>query len=176
MNALFVITALVAIFSALMVITRRNAVHALLFLVVHFFSVAVLFYLAGAPFVAVMEIIIYAGAIVTLFVFVVMMLSLPSPSGRKERLWMKPSVWLVPLILVLVLLGELLIVIFSYPLPVTAAAFIGPSAVGYVLITEYMLAVELTAMLLMGGIIGAYHLGRRSKKPIHRYLEKEEEL
>lgn len=175
MNVMFIISTCVAVLSALMVLTRKNAVHALLYLVVFFFSVAILFYLAGAPFVAAMEIIIYAGAIVTLFVFVVMMLNLPSTAGGAEKSWMKPSSWMLPVALTLVLLAEFLMVVLEPPLSYGKATFIGPRAVGHALITQYMLAVELTGMLLMAGIIGAYHLGKRKKKIVHRYLQKNSE-
>lgn len=76
MNILFLIAAAVAIIATIMTVTRRNAIHALLYLIVSFLSVAVIFYLAGAPYAAALEIIVYAGAIVILFVFVVMMLNI----------------------------------------------------------------------------------------------------
>ena len=75
MDAVFYIAAAVAILATIMVITRLNAVHALLYLIVSLLSVAVVFYTLGAPFIAALEVIIYAGAIMVLFVFVVMMLS-----------------------------------------------------------------------------------------------------
>jgi NADH-quinone oxidoreductase subunit J len=172
MNVFFLITAATAIASSILALTRRNAVHALLFLVVFFFSVALIFYISGAPFVAVMEIIIYAGAIVTLFVFVVMMLNL-QPSGReKTGRRLKPSSWLLPVIMILVLQIEFMFILLQPSAAPDGMAFIGPRQVGLTLITEYILAVELTGMLLMAGIIGAYHLGKRKKKVVHRYLEK----
>ena len=175
MEALFTISTITAIFSTIMVITRKNAVHALLYLVVSFFAVAMLFYLGGAPFVAVMEVIIYAGAIVTLFIFVVMMFNIGKPLTRREKGWLKTSVWLPPLILSVIILGGFVIVLFNPPVSFTRLLFIGPREVGYKLITRYMPAIELTGMLLMTGIIGAYHLGRKKKKTLHRYLEKTNE-
>ena len=75
MNTMLYISGFVAIISTLMVITRKNAVHALLYLIVSLLSVALVFFVLGAPFVAALEVIIYAGAIMVLFVFVIMMLN-----------------------------------------------------------------------------------------------------
>ena len=77
-----------AIISTVLTITRLGAVHALLYLIVSLLAVAVVFYTMGAPLVAALEVIIYAGAIMVLFVFVVMMLNLGSARpSRKERQW-----------------------------------------------------------------------------------------
>ena len=83
MDAVFYLAAVIAILATVMVITRLNAVHALLYLIVSLLSVAVVFYTLGAPFIAALEVIIYAGAIMVLFVFVVMMLNL----GKKRLQW-----------------------------------------------------------------------------------------
>ncbi len=171
MDILFIISACVAIFSALMVITRKNAVHALLYMVVSFFAVALIFYLAGAPFVAVMEVIIYAGAIVTLFVFVVMMLNMGTPLSGNQKTWKSLSVWLGPVILVILLQTEFLVVIIHPSYSVNHLIVIEPHEVALAMMTKYMLAIELTGMLLLAGIIGAFHLGRRKRGITHRYLE-----
>ena len=73
---LFYLTALIALASTGLALTRANATHALIYLIISLLSVAVLFFLIGAPFAAALEVIIYAGAIMVLFVFVVMMLNL----------------------------------------------------------------------------------------------------
>ena len=85
MAALFYIAALVGVVSTGMVITRLNAVHALLYLIVSLLAVALIFFLLGAPFVAALEVIIYAGAIMVLFLFVVMMLNQGPPAVVQER-------------------------------------------------------------------------------------------
>ena len=72
----FYIAAAIAILSTIMVITRYNMIHALLYLVVSFLAVAIVFYVLGAPFIAALEVIVYAGAIVVLIIFVIMMLNL----------------------------------------------------------------------------------------------------
>ena len=98
-NAILYIAAVVAVISTLMVITGRNAVHALLYLIVSLLSVALIFFILGAPFVAALEVIIYAGAIMVLFVFVIMMLNLGPESTETERQWLTPGIWVGPAIL-----------------------------------------------------------------------------
>ena len=89
----FYIAAAVAILATVMVITRQNAVHALLYLIVSLLAVAVVFYALGAPFVAALEVIIYAGAIMVLFLFVVMMLNIGDQATEMETTWLNPVVW-----------------------------------------------------------------------------------
>ena len=161
MNALFYIAALVAVLATGLVITRANAVHALLYLIVSLFAVALIFFTLGAPFVAALEVIVYAGAILVLFVFAVMILGLGPEAIMQERQWMNPSIWIGPAILSLILVGALIYVIASGAHP--ASGEIGPHAVGMALFGPYALAVELGSMLLLAGLIGACHLGR--KKP-----------
>src|SRR6185437_8931441 len=109
----FYLAAVIAIISTVMTITRSHAVHALLYLVVSLLAVGVIFYVLGAPFAAALEIIIYAGAIMVLFAFVVMMLSLGSRAAAMERRWMPPAVWIGPGLLALILAGELAYLLFA---------------------------------------------------------------
>lgn len=164
MNAVFYVAATVAVASTLMVITRLNAVHALLYLVVSLLSVAVMFFALGAPFVAVLEVIVYAGAIMVLFVFVVMMLNLGETAVEQERQWLHPTMWVGPTILLLILLAELIYMLVSGGSEAPGAAIVGPKQVGTVLFGNYLLGVELASMLLLAGLVGAYHLGRRPRK------------
>jgi NADH-quinone oxidoreductase subunit J len=161
MNALFYISALVAVIATLLVITGLNAVHALLYLVVSLLSVAVIFFLLGAPFAAALEVIIYAGAIMVLFVFVVMMLNLGPRAEAQERQWLAPRVWWGPSALTAILLLELVYIAFSGAASPAKTGSIGPEAVGRVLFGPYLLGVELASFLLLAGLVGAYHLGRR---------------
>ena len=100
MNVAFYVAAAVAVTSTAMVITRLNAVHALLYLIVSLLSVALVFFTLGAPFVAALEVIIYAGAIMVLFVFVMMMMNLGPQAIGQERQWSSPKAWGGPGILV----------------------------------------------------------------------------
>ena len=88
MLIIFYIASAVAIISTLLVITQHNLVHALLYLVVSFLAVAMVFYVLGAPFIAALEVIIYAGAIVVLMIFVIMMLNLRQESVEQEKKWL----------------------------------------------------------------------------------------
>src|ERR1700740_2524295 len=101
MVTLFYLAGIVAVIATLLAVTRHHAVHALLYLVVSLLAIAVDFYTLGAPFVAALEIMIYAGAIMVLFVFVVMMLNLAEHAMEVERGWLKPRNWLGPALLVL---------------------------------------------------------------------------
>jgi NADH-quinone oxidoreductase subunit J len=171
MNIAFYIAAAIAVFSTVMVITRFNIMHALLYLVVSLLSVAVIFYLYGAPFMAALEVIVYAGAIMVLIIFFVMMLNLGPETTKTEKQWLKPGMWIMPAVLCLVLLIELAYLIAQGKEPFTGITPVSPKEVGRSLFGPYILAVELSAMLLMAGIVGAYHLGRQKKKILHRFLE-----
>src|SRR5579859_7430662 len=111
MELTFYIAAFVAVISTIMVITRFNIIHALLYLVVSFLALATVFFLLGAPFAAALEIIIYAGAIVVLIIFVIMMLNQKGGAIEQEKQWLTPSVWAGPAILSLILLTELVYVL-----------------------------------------------------------------
>src|ERR1051326_8701585 len=95
----FYIAAAIAVLATVLVITRKNAVQALLYLAVSLISVAVIFYDLGAPFMAALEVIIYAGSIIVLFIFVVMMLNLGKPATEAEAKLLQPRMWVGPIIL-----------------------------------------------------------------------------
>src|SRR6187402_3036211 len=103
----FYIASAIAVAATIMVITRHNLIHALLYLVVSFLAIAVVFYLLGASFMAALEVIIYAGAIVVLIIFVIMMLNLKDEAVEQEKEWMTGGIVIGPAILSLVLLVEL---------------------------------------------------------------------
>ena len=174
MNLPFYIAAAVAVFSTVMLITRYNMIHALLYLVVSFLAIAVIFYILGAPFVAVLEIIIYAGAIVVLIIFVIMMLNLKDEAIEQERQWLTLRSLIVPSILSIVLLVELVYIITTAQSPQTNFRIVDAREVGMSWYGPYVIAVELSGILLMSGIVGAYHLGRQKKKIVHRFLEQSE--
>ena len=161
----FYLTSGVTIASVIMVVTRVNAIHALLYLVVSSLSLAVIFYILGAPFVAALEVIVYAGAIMVLFVFDIMMLNLGPQAEVQERALLKPSMWIGPSGLASILLVILIYIITQQPFGTESpASFIESREVGAALYGPYLLAVELASMLLMAGLISVYHLGRPLKK------------
>jgi NADH-quinone oxidoreductase subunit J len=174
MKTLFIIAAVISIFSSIMAITRRNAVHALLFFIVTLMSVSMMMYTIGAPYAAILEIIIYAGAIMMLFVFTLMMLNMKeSPEDEKQKT--RPVVWITPIILGSVLLVLLFLSILRNPSWSGLNQVITPKQVGIVMFNKYMLPVQLAGLLLLVAIVGAYYLGRTPKRNIHRYLKNEEE-
>lgn len=175
MNTLFYIAAIIAIISTFMVITRTHAVHALLYTIVSFLSLAVIFFLLGAPYIAALEVIIYAGAIIVLFIFVVMMLNLGAETAQKEKEWLSFKAWIGPSILCLILLiGFIYMTSTSHAVDAELVP-ISPKEVGTALYTKYILGVEMVAMILMSATIGAYHIGKIKQKEYHRFLQDEEE-
>ena len=173
MEILFYISSIVAIIATIMVITRHHPIHALLYLVVSFLAIAMVFIAIGAPFVGVLEVIVYAGAIMVLFIFVVMMLNLDKVTSEQEKQWLKPNIWIGPTILSVLLLGEMIYLLLQGDQPVTDLHQVEPKAVALSLFGKYVIAVELTGFLLMAGIVGAAHIGKHKKRNLHRYLTEE---
>ncbi len=161
MNALFYVSAVVAIVATFLMLTRLNAVHALLYLIVSLLAVALVFYTLGAPFVAALEVIVYAGAIMVLFLFVVMMLNLGPRTVEQESRWLAPGIWTGPAVLAAVLVAELVWLLLGPGTGSSGAAPVDPRQVGAALFGPYLLGVELASLLLLAGLVGAYHLGRR---------------
>lgn len=160
MTIVFYVAAAVAIIATLRVITALNAVHALLYFIVSLLAVAVILFALGAPFVAALEVIIYAGAIMVLFVFVIMLLNLGPQAVEQERHWLQPRMWIGPALLAIILLAELIYAIAGAG-QVSGVSLVEPRQVGMALFGPYLLGVELASLLLLAGLVGAYHLGRR---------------
>jgi NADH-quinone oxidoreductase subunit J len=164
-TAAFYVSAAIAVLSTVMAITRADAVHALLYLVVSLLAAASIFYVLGAPFAAVLEVIIYAGAIMVLFVFVVMMLNLGQAATIQERSWIKPRMWIGPAALTAVLMAEVAYVLWASRKGNFAGAnVIEAEQVGIAFFGPYLLAVELASMLLLAGLVAACHLGRGDER------------
>jgi NADH-quinone oxidoreductase subunit J len=145
-------------------ITSRNVMHAIVYLVVSFFGVAPLFYLLGAPLLALLEIIIYAGAIMVLFIFIVMMLKIevsPVPAGRWLRQW-APALGLTA-----VSGGIMILLLWQAPAGKSALplAMAGPREFGRFVFEHYWFAVEIASFLLFVALVGAYYLGRPGTGP-----------
>jgi NADH-quinone oxidoreductase subunit J len=154
--------AAVAVIATWLAIANTNPLHALLYLIVSLLSVAMVFVSLGAPFAGILEVIVYAGAIMVLFVFVVMLLNLGKATVDQERRWLLPRTWLGPGLLSLTLLVELTHIVGARGAEVSAAGrAITATQVGLALYGPYLLAVELASMLLLAGLVTAFHLGRQ---------------
>jgi NADH-quinone oxidoreductase subunit J len=162
MTIVFYVAAAVAIIATLRVITALHAVHALLYFIVSLLAVALIFFALGAPFVAALEVIIYAGAIMVLFVFVIMMLNLGPQAIAQESHWLQPTMWIGPALLAIALLAELIYAIAGAG-QVASVSLVEPRQVGVALFGPYLLGVELASLLLLAGLVGAYHLGHRGR-------------
>jgi NADH-quinone oxidoreductase subunit J len=158
---IFYILAAVAVIATLLAITEKHPVHAILFLVTSLFSMATIFYLLMAPLVAVFEVILYAGAIMVLFLFVIMMLDLGHPEKGMSPGWRE---WLPAGLLSGISIASLVVVVISRhagtAVPV-AMPSIRETAVR--LFQEHGLAVELISLQLLFALVGALYLGKQSK-------------
>lgn len=163
MLVLFYLGALVAIVASLLVVTRSNAVHALLYLVVSLLGAATVFVTLGAPFAAALEVILYAGAIMVLFVFVLMMLDLRSGAIEREASWLRAGIWTGPAVLAAVLLGQLLWTLAGTTAAAEPSRTVGAQEVGSALFGPYLVGVELAGFLLLAALVGAFHIGRRAR-------------
>ena len=163
MELIFYIAGAVAVISTLKMLTRLNLVHALLYLIVSLLAVAVDFFALGAPFAAALEAIVYAGAIMVLFLFVVMMLNIGRHAAETERQWLTPGIWTGPVILASILMIEVIYLARTASASLGTGAT-GPKEVGIALFGPYLIGVELASMLLLAGLVGAYHLGIRKNE------------
>jgi NADH-quinone oxidoreductase subunit J len=162
----FYIAGGVAVAATILMLLQLNAVHALIYLVVSLLALAVVFYTLGAPFAAVLEAIVYAGAIMVLFIFVMMLLNLGRAAVRTEKRWQPRAAWIGPVILAVVLDGEFVYLVDRGAPAGPAPAQIGPIPVGISLFTTYLIGVELASVLLLAAMVAAYHLGWRRREPM----------
>ena len=160
---LFYILGFIMLAATLLCITRRNPVHAVIYLVAGFLARALMFYLLGAPLVAAWQIIVYAGAIMVLFLFIIMMLGLApqeTPEGPGWRRW-------GPLVLLSAsLMACTVLLIMQDPAAGKGIGdfYLAPQAVGEALFGRYVLAVEMVSFQLLFATIGAYLRGRPLSK------------
>jgi NADH-quinone oxidoreductase subunit J len=155
--------AAVAVWTALCMLLSRNSVYSALFLVLNFLTVAVFFLLLQAAFIALMQVTVYAGAIMVLFLFVIMLLGAERIKAEHRLPWQAPAA----VALTLLLFGLLALGLFQSPQAATTAAvapsFGSPAAVGDVLFSDYVLPFEVTSLLLLVAMVGAIVLTRRQK-------------
>lgn len=155
----FYILAAVTVIGTLCAITARQAVRAIVYLVTSFFALALIFYLLGAPLVAAFEVIIYAGAIMVLFMFVIMMLQLGQPEKLAHPRF--SDWWPALLLMAAIFVSVVIIAAARQTAPVAGFQQISVRQFAQVLFTQYGVAVELISMQLLFALVGALYLGRR---------------
>ena len=157
----FFILAAVAVGSALGMLLSKNAVYSALFLILNFATIAVFYLSLGAPFIAMTQVTVYAGAIMVLFLFVIMLLGAEELGKRTSFDWQNP----VAIFLGFLLLVEAGLVIFGRDLgimPESLSTYGSPAEIGKVLFSEYLLPFEITAFLLLAALVGAVIIARRN--------------
>jgi NADH-quinone oxidoreductase subunit J len=162
----FIVSAVVAIIGAVAMLLSKNAIHSALYLLLNLGAIAVLYLLLRAPFLFAIQLIVYAGAIIVLFLFVVMLLGAERAEDERDRIaWQQP----VALVMGLLLLGETIFVFFARPVTALATAnsgdedFGAPLKIGEALFSTYLLPFELTSVILLAAIVGVVVLHKRDQ-------------
>ena len=162
----FIISAVVAIVGAVAMLMSRNAIHSALFLLLNMVAIAVLYLLLRAPFLFAVQLIVYAGAIIVLFLFVVMLLGAERAEDERDRIgWQRP----LAILMGLLLLGEAAYVFFAGAGPAPAAVaggedFAAPVQIGEALFTTYLLPFEVTSIILLAAIVGVVVLNKQERR------------
>jgi len=161
---LFFILALSAIATALGMLMSRSAVYSALFLVLNFGTVAIFYILLNAPFIALSQVSVYAGAIMVLFLFVIMLLGTEVLPSTKALPWQRP----LAVTLAVMLAAEAIYLLFirkatGGQIPQPVESFGSPQAVGQLLFDQYLLPFEVTSVLLLIAMVGAIVLTKKDK-------------
>jgi NADH-quinone oxidoreductase subunit J len=165
----FILFALVAVFTAVMVITRRDPLHSALFLILNFLSIAVLYLLLNSQFIAIIQVMIYAGAIMMLVIFVIMLVNVEEEERRRKIPVSLAN--MIGVILVLMLLAQLIAGVGVQALPGAQGEFtperltqLGDiKTVARLLFTRFLFPFEVASILLLVGIIGAVILSKKER-------------
>ena len=163
--AIFLGLAAVAITAAIAMLVSRNAVYSALFLVLVFLTIAVLFLLLSAAFIAMVQVAVYAGAIMVLFLFVIMLLGTENVESQPTQPWQ----FATALVLSFLLIIQFVIVVIVIPaesagdFTAVAPGFGSPASVGLLLFNEYLIPFEVTSLLLLAAMVGAIVLTRSER-------------
>jgi NADH-quinone oxidoreductase subunit J len=166
---LFFITAAIALIGAVAMLVSRNAVHSALFLLMNFGAIAVLFLLLQSPFLFTIQLTVYAGAIMVLFLFVVMLLGAEQVEDTPDRIaWQRPLALALGAGLLAVAVAGALRVATPAPAPGgdAAASFGDPAQLGALLFTTYLLPFEITGVILLIAVIGVVVLNQRGRQRV----------
>jgi NADH-quinone oxidoreductase subunit J len=169
--AIFLITAVISVGAAIGMVLSKNAVHSALWLVLNLLGVAILYLLLNAPFLAMIQVTVYAGAIMVLFLFIIMLLGAEKGQEELNRLpWQTP----VALVLGIILIGIAGYALFGTEFPGQAAPpaapaeLASPTLLARELFTTYLLPFEITGVLLLVALIGAVVLTIKSRQGEHQ--------
>lgn len=167
---LFLILAVISVLTALIMLLSRNAVYAALFLILNFSAVAFLYLTLGAPFIAMAQVTVYAGAIMILFLFVIMLLGAEKLPIAEKIAWQRPVA--VVMGIALAVEGVVLVALRGGEKMISPAAmvedFAAPAAIGKILFSQYMLPFEITGVILLVAVIGAVVLTQVEKRVYRR--------
>ena len=155
----FILFGAIATGGAIMVVTRRHPMASALYLILTLFAVAALFVLRQAHFLAAIQVIIYAGAVVVLFLFVIMLINVPEDRLPSERV---TALRVLGVVAAGLLVLESAVIARRFAMPKLPAADSGSvEAIGRALFTDYLLAFEITSVLLLAAVIGAIALAKK---------------
>lgn len=158
-TVLFILFGAIAVCGAIMVVTRKHPMASALYLILTLFAVAALFVLRQAHFLAAVQVIVYAGAVVVLFVFVIMLINVPEDRMPVER---ATTTRVLGVLAAGFFILESAVLARRFSMPIGPAAEVGTvEAVGRALFTDYLLAFEITSVLLLAAVIGAIALAKR---------------
>lgn len=158
-TVLFILFGAIAVCGAIMVVTRKHPMSSALYLILTLFAVAALFVLRQAHFLAAVQVIVYAGAVVVLFVFVIMLINVPEDRLPVER---ATTTRVLGVLAAGFFILESAVLARRFSMPIGPAAEVGTvEAVGQALFTDYLLAFEITSVLLLAAVIGAIALAKR---------------
>ncbi|AYN24881.1 NADH-quinone oxidoreductase subunit J [Buchnera aphidicola] len=163
MEFVFYMCSLIAVISTLLVIIQKNAVYSLVYLIISLLSISSIFFIFGAFFAGALEVIVYAGAIIVLFVFVIMMLNLGEKHDFQEKKYLSPIFWIVPGCLSLMLFLLMAYVVFFVKDKQIYFTVIDAKEVGINLFGPYLLLVELSSLLLLSSLVVVFHVGKEKK-------------
>ena len=160
MNSFFYANGVLALITTFLALSAKNAVHGLLYFVLSIIALALSFYMLGAPLASALEVMVYAGAIMVLFVFVVMLLNIKfhERAGPLKK-------YVGPGIFALILILELTLVISQSVIETPSTKIINVKEVALSLYNNYGLGIEIASLILLAGLVGAFHIGKKRSLP-----------
>lgn len=164
MKIIFFIFGLIAIFTTIKAVTHINPIYALLHLIISIFSSSMIFFNFGSDFAGALEIIIYAGSIMVLFIFTIMLISFNKSKQNQKRMHLKFKDWLIPAIISIILINIMIYSILIENNGEIAYKLIKIKEIGINLFGPYILVVELISFLLLSSLVVSFHFGKNIKR------------